>query len=216
MPARPLVADVCQVLIKGQFGAAENWLNKLFISYAAGVPAAGDLANYADNLYAIIAADMPALMPAATTVTEVEVTDLATAVGAVGISGGSTIGTRAGVELPASCSVLVSYHVARHYRGGHPRSYMPLGVGADLLTQATWTGAFLADVSTYLLALRNQLLAPSGAFTPTEIVNVSYYGGAPPVGGHSVARVAPVVDVIPTTAFTVSAKVATQRRRLGR
>lgn len=216
MPPRPFAAGVCQVLFKGRFSAANNWLNKLFVSYGGPRPTATDLHTYAAALAADWTINITPMQAIATTLEEVEVTDLTDAVGAVGVFSGSTPGTRAGGDIPGSACALASYHLTRHYRGGHPRSYIAAGVTTDLLTQSTWKPAFVTDLQTGWRNVLAGLLVPAGAFTPAYQVNVSYFGGVPPVGGHSVARGAPIFDGIIGGATTISPEVASQRRRIGR
>jgi hypothetical protein len=118
--------------------------------------------------------------------------------------------------LPAGTAALVSYPITRHYRGGHPRSYLPVGVESDLLTQTSWSAAFVTAVRAAWAAVKAQLIVGAGAFAPISQVNVSYYGGAPPVAGHSVPRLVPISDAIAVDALVVSNQLASQRRRTGR
>lgn len=216
MPPRPSVPNVVQVVIKGNLGAAHAWVNKLFVSYVGGPPTALDLITYAGNISDAWQANLTPLQHIASAFTEVEVTDLSSDMGNVGTSSSDTPGTRTGGLLPGSTACLLSWRIGRHYRGGHPRTYLAVGTDTDLLTQATWLAIFTTAVSTAVGVLQDTMLSTAGGFAPAEHVNVSYFGGLPPVGGHSVHRVVPVVDVITAGAFTVSPNLASQRRRIGR
>lgn len=216
MPALPPVPSVVQVLWKGNVSGPHFWVNKMFIGYAGAVPSAADLTTYANNVMGLLVAGLTPLQSPGTTLTEVEVTDLSSALGAVGLNATATAGSRAGGELPANAAVLLSFPISRHYRGGHPRTYLVAGTDTDLLTRSTWTAGFVAAVATAMDTIRLHMLDVAGAFTPTTHVNVSYYGGAPPVLGKSVRRVTPIVDIEPTFGYGVSAEIASQRRRIGR
>lgn len=209
MVARPPVANVVQVLLKGTFGGTHNWVNKMFVSYSGGAPGAVDLTNYAANVYASLVTFLAPMQSAATTDDEVEVTDLSSALGNVGIGTGVTAGTRAGGDIPGSAAALVSYHVGRHYRGGHPRTYVAAGVTTDLLTPSTWTTGFVAALDTAWANVMAAMLTTSGGFVPVNHVNVSYVSAGVP-------RVTPVVDVITPAAGAVQEELASQRRRIGR
>jgi hypothetical protein len=209
MPARPVVADVVQLLFRGTFGGTHNWVNKQFVSYSGAAPSAADLTTYAANVYDVMVSQLIPMQSTATTTDEVEATDLASAMGAVGSGTGVNAGSRAGGEIPGSACALVSYHVSRHYRGGHPRTYIAAGVTTDLLTPATWTTAFIAALDTAWGLIWTQALTGAGAFVPVDHVNVSYFSGG-------VARLVPVVDVIVPAAGAVQAELASQRRRIGR
>jgi hypothetical protein len=218
MAVRPVVPGVVQVLWKGHFTGGLQWLNKLFVSYAGGAPTAVDLNTYSDNVLTAFQGNITPLQHTDVSIDEVETTDLASSMGAVGVSVGVTPGTRAGVQVAGNAAVLVNYHVSRHYRGGHPRSYIVAGVAADLTSASEWAGGLVADVHTAMLAMVTAMLTSAGAFIPSQHVNVSYFGGAPtdPITHKSIPRVAALVDVIAPAGLTVATEVASQRRRIGR
>lgn len=216
MPALPAVPGVVQVEWGGTLSGTNKWLNRVHIAYTGAPPSLIDLTAYATNIAGALVAQLTPLQPAATTIDGVTVVDLSSALGAVGESFGSTPGTRAGGEIPGSAAALVSYRVLRRYRGGHPRTYLPVGVTTDLLTQSTWQAAFVTAVGAAIDGILVACVTTSGAFTPSHQVSVSYYGGAPPVDEKSALRAVPIVDAIADDAFVVSAEVASQRRRIGR
>lgn len=216
MPARPSVPGVCEVVVSGQLSGLHNWLNKLHVRYSGGPPSTVDLANYSDGIMTSAIANLIPLMATATTIDDITVTDISSPLGNVGHTFAVTPGTRAGGEIPGSAAYLISFRIGRHYRGGHPRMYLPLGVTTDLLTQATWQVAFNGNVAAGWAAFHPSLLAATGGFTPVSQCQVSYFGGVPPVGGHSVPRAVPLVDDIAPSAFNVGAEIASQRRRIGR
>jgi hypothetical protein len=153
------------------------------------------------------------------TLTSVEGIDLSSSTGAESVNVTSHAGTRVGEALPASNCVLVNSHVARRYRGGHPRAYLPAGVAADLGSPQTWDTSYLTDVTNgfadLVLDLQNSLATWS---TTKEHVNISYYHlvNVAPIGSlplwKSVLRDTPVIDVV--TSSQANPVVGTQRRRL--
>jgi hypothetical protein len=130
------------------------------------------------------------------------------------------VGTASGTPVPAGVALLQNFTVARRYRGGKPRIYLPVGTSATLQNASTWTSGFVtsmnaawASASTFIPAA-----APSGT-TITGQVSVSYYkdftvfiGSTGRARNISTLRTGgPVIDSI--TAATVNAKPASQRRR---
>jgi hypothetical protein len=148
--------------------------------------------------------------------------DLSSAMGAEVEAGGPNGGTRAGSRLSPGTAVVVSHSISRHYRGGHPRTYLPLGCGPDVVAAGTWESTFVTAVDNAWGAFVAALIAgsPYGALTITELVNVSFYGPpnviiTNPVTGRartvSTVRHPPIVD--PITGHVTRALIGSQRRR---
>jgi hypothetical protein len=216
MPPRPVVPGVAQVTWGGTLSGTQRWLNKLFVEYLGSAPTIAELDTYADNVLTSLTTNLTPLQPAATVIDNVTVLDLASVLGSEGSSITPVPGTRAGVDIPGSACALISHRVTRHYRGGHPRTYLPVGVAGDLLTQSTWAAAFVTAVNAAVQAVFLEMLVPVTGFAPTGHCSVSYFGGAPPVDEASVPRLVPIIDPYLATNSLCSAKLATQRRRLGR
>jgi hypothetical protein len=209
MPPRPLVPNVAQVVVSGKIGGTYNWVNKLFVRYSGAAPIGLDLDSYAAGLMADWIANLTPLQALNNTIEEIEVTDLSSIIGAVGVSAGTTNGTLAGDKLPGDAAALVSYKIARHYRGGHPRTYLVVGDATKLTTPYSWTGLFVTGIEAAWASFQAALIVAYGTFSPSEQVNVSYVtGGA--------ARLVPVVDQIVVASTAVSPRLASQRRRIGR
>jgi hypothetical protein len=131
------------------------------------------------------------------------VLDLSSNMGGQGTAGGVTGGSRAGAVLAAATAVVVTKHVARHYRGGHPRTYLPLGVASDL-DQGRWQNPFPGDVQTAWAAFIADCVTAGSGCTITGEISVSYFNGR-------ALRVVPVKD--PIVSYSVSPLVGSQRRR---
>lgn len=217
MPARPNVPFVASVVLKGTAaGGLTNWVNKLYVHYTGAAPIALDLENYAEALMGEWVSVMTPLQSNETNIVDIEVTDLASDMGAVGIYTLPTTGTLAGGRIPASTAVLINYKLARHYRGGHPRTYLCVGDDTKLEDAATWESAFITAVLSAWNGIQGALIIGSGSFNPGEQVNVSYFGPPTLVGGGSTPRVTPQVDEILVSNTSASQRLANQRRRIGR
>jgi hypothetical protein len=209
MPARPFVANVAQIVVSGNIDGVHNWVNKMFVRYSGAAPVTVDLNSYAAGLTAAWVANLTPLQNSVVVLKEIEVTDLASDLGEVGIDSGTVAGSRAGAIIPGGSCALISNKIARHYRGGHPRTYLCVGSQPDLLSPATWTSAFVTAVEAAWAAWQAALIVAYGAFTPSEVANVSYVTA-------KAARLVPQVDQVLVAGTTCSAELASQRRRIGR
>lgn len=119
------------------------------------------------------------------------------------VTGGDSTGL-----IGAQTCMLVKHTIARRYRGGHPRTYLP-SPGADKLTDdGHWTSSIVTSSQTNWDGFIGAVI--SDTYTGTTVdsyINISYHSGGAP-------RVTPVTDLI--TGSVVENVIATQRRRVGR
>lgn len=172
----------------------------------ANVIAAKFVNSWRDNISPVTGDDL--------TDTQVEIIDLTSATAASGLALDGNPGTSGGPMISPSSCLLVSKHIARRYRGGHPRTYWP-GAAQNLSTVDVGRSVDSAHV----VATTAHLNAYYGDIPPAvttdgdtgcdvfQEVCVSYHSGG-------VLRPAPVVDVI--LSYTPQMVFATQRRRLHR
>jgi hypothetical protein len=110
--------------------------------------------------------------------------------------------------MTAESACLVNHTIARRYKGGKPRNYLPLGTSTQLNNPVSWQTTFTTAVTVAFGTFKVQVTTnPAGTGTVDNLVNVSYFD-------HKVMRTTPVVDVVlNTTANTIP---ASQRRRMHR
>jgi hypothetical protein len=220
VPALPAVPDVIRLELDFTVGLDAAAPVRFFWSYSGGIPTAGDMGSIAGQLYSAASSALPPVMHPDTIVTEARAQDLSSDTGFSGSSSGSVPGTESGEPLGADVCVLFNFPIGRHYRGGKPRGYWPLGTTADLLTRQTWQSASLALFHAAWTASAGTLAAfTAGAITLGLPVNVSYYG--PPnrfitgstgrIRTVSTGRAVPIVDEI--TGLSVNSHLGSQRRR---
>lgn len=219
MPALPPVPQVLRFqFVMGLAGI--NVFTHWFFQYTGGAPSNTDAAALATSASTNWQAQYAPLAASTVSLVAANVTDLTSPTAAFGTNATTRVGTRAGSELTANDCVLVNMKVARRYRGGKPRQYWPFGVQGDLLSPFFWSTTFQSLVATNLATFNSNLLALT--WTGGNIsrpVNVSYFQGftvvTNPITGRArnvpKLRTTPVVD--PVTAYAVSQRVATQRRR---
>jgi len=152
---------------------------------------------------------------------EIVITDLTTPSSGQGTHSGATPGTRVGSFLPAGCATLLNFAIARRYRGGKPRLYLPYGTASDLTTSSAWSTGYQAGITASWTTWQSDTLAaaPSGT-TITSQVNVSYYEGftneayGTPTKYRRVPTLrvgGPLIDSI--TGYSTNGRPASQRRR---
>ncbi len=221
MPALPSVPQTLRIQYKWQIDEDLGAVCREFFRYTGAGASAADLVTLANSICASYVVNIQDLFHVSRSLLSVTITDLSSPTSPEGISTDvALVGTRAGTKLPASSSVLQSQEILRRYRGGHPRTYWPMGVEADLQDSQTWTVAFVNAVHAGLVNHFNDWstdLVPG--ITSVENVNVSYYEGFTVHTGTtgrarnvSTPRLSPVVDVVVSS--IVREGIAQIRRRL--
>jgi hypothetical protein len=220
VPALPAASKVIRTACSGFFTGGGLWLTRFYTSYSGAAPTNAMLLTFDAAIAATWATNVQPLQDNQTELTQIESVDLSSATSAVDITSAAVIGTRGASELPGQVCMVISYEIARRYRGGHPRGYWPMGVQGDLQNTRLWTAAFTAEVLEAMQDFQADVFAAgwAGAGTLAQ-VNVSYYSGfhvvTNPITGRArnvpLVRVTPVQD--PVTALTPRAYIGTQRRR---
>jgi len=220
MPALPPVSNVLQVVLKGASSAADqDIINRFFIQYTGTAPTDLQLDTFSAAVGTAWNTDLAPFFKSTYALVEVETTDLSSSTAARGASNPLVTGSRAGGELSAGAAVVIQLHVARRYRGGHPRLYLMAFTQTDLATTSSWlTASVNALESAYASFIAAVVSAPWTGATLTEQVNVSYFEGftnhtypSGRVRAIPTLRGTPVVDTI--TLATVNPRPASQRRR---
>lgn len=209
MPARPNVPNVVKVEFVGTNGSY-NWANVLHASWSGASPSVAALTSFATALGALWGTDMKSLYNPAVELESVIITDLTSDTGNQGTANPNIVGTSAGGPTPANAAILVNYPSSIRYRGGHPRTYWPGPSVSELNNEISWTAGLVTAVGTFMTALQNDLSTlTSGGTNLAGQCAVSYVTDKAP-------RVTPLVMAISNGAFTVEARCASQRRRIGR
>jgi hypothetical protein len=214
MPALPAAAEVLQVTLEGTVGDF-NWVNKLHYKYSGGAPADSDLDGLVATMAANWATALAPLTDESSALTKVSCVDLTSSLSASAEDVVSEPGTRAGDFLPANACALVDYAISARYRGGHPRSYLNVGVWADLVDPAHWTDGFVGEVTTGWAILTSGIVGTTfGDATIVTLGCLSYYSGGTKT--DPVRRVTPAFFTISGSTGTCQSELASQRRRIGR
>lgn len=219
MAALPAVSKVVRVDHHFSQGTDSNMQFRTFLQYA-GTLSTADAVTWLTNIVAGLTTNLLPVLHNTVSLTLSQLTDLtSTSSPQVQNSTGGS-GTGVGTALPQGTALVIKHRIARRYRGGHPRTYLP-GLQSSYLTNpGTWAagsiGTIVGDYLAYIAAATaNTNPVAIGVITH---VNVSYFQGFtnhtyPSGRVHAIPtpRVTPLVDAIITSIG--NSKVASQRRR---
>lgn len=219
MPPLPAVVDLIRCDLKYTWANDVDVLNRFFFMYGNGPATVTELNTWSTTIRTAWGTNLKAFAQTAVSLVQVELTDLSSSTGARGQDNTAVAGTRNGAILPAQTAVCVRQAIARRYRGGKPRIYMPLFDSTDLNNGQTWKPASTASLLTSMAAFFTAIGAsPAAPLTFTSFVNVSYYSGF-----HNVTYPSGRVRSVPTlrgtpltdqiTGYSINPAPATQRRR---
>lgn len=218
MPALPTVPNVLRADLHWSISSDVNARTSLFFAYSGTAPNGTDCESLANTIVTAMGS-WGEYWDVDTTLLGCTVTDLSSSSGGVGAHNVSIAGTRPN-PMSGATSVLVNYQISRRYRGGKPRSYLPWGDAGDIGNRQTWNATRVGLWGTALAEFFAACIgATAGGTTISQHVNVSYYSGftviTSPTTGRArnvpTLRGTPVVSTI--SSFTVSTKIANQRRR---
>jgi len=208
MPPLPPVASCVKTQLYWDNGASKNASSHLYWHFTGGAPSTTDLAAFANLVGTQWGSHMVAQTPNNVTLKEVIAEDLSPGANVPGVATMSTPGTYPTTAMTAETAVLINLTVARRYRGGKPRLYLPGGVSAQLNNQVSWQGTF---VSAYRAAFNSFLSGILAGVTPPPAVDylstVSYHSGG-------ALRGTPLQEKV--LDWEVNAIPGSQRRRMGR
>lgn len=125
----------------------------------------------------------------------------------VGSATRSNAGTRAGPDIAdASACYVINWHISAYYRGGHPRTYLPAPVQADMTNGSTINSTQLSAVAT----AASNFLSDVNAATTTNISALQM--GTLSFQTGNVWRNPPIFR--PYTGVSMRTILGSQRRRL--
>jgi hypothetical protein len=222
MPALPDVAKVLKVVLTWTDGVNTDIITRFFLRYTGTAPTDAELVTFCTGIGTVyVDTGMAALQHSTYTLTGIEATDLTSPTSAIGAEVEAVVGSRSGGVLDSATSAVISFVIARRYRGGHPRAYLPFGTSTDLLNAQQWTPDFVSALDGTWAAFFTAIFGIGWTgFGALEHVNVSYYQGftvfTNPITGRArnipTVRGAAVVDQVST--HITRPKIGTQRRRL--
>lgn len=208
MPPLAFVSGTARVVVQGTY-ASDNrqWVNIFHVrrspfGSALSQAEVDAIASGVSSAYRV--RFIPSIANGAT-LQRVEATDLTSDLGLVGVDSTQAVGQAVPPFLSQGTSMVISWKQASHYRGGHPRTYLPLHTAAQAATSSRWSSGAAAAVD-----------AAADLFI-TDVAAIPVTGTAALVlvrrVKNKVTLVTPEVHNI--TVGTVDLRLDTQRRRLG-
>jgi hypothetical protein len=219
----PLPASPCiRVRLIYNDGDGQLAGNRLYFSYSGSAPSPANCVTLAGDVESAWASHIAGLCASGQyDLTEIDVLDIASDSGSSGQWTGSSGSTRSGTPLPLQCATNIEFNIARRYRGGKPRMYLPPGVTGDLATGGQYGGTFVSAVNTAVAAFISEIEALSiGSMGTLQHVNLSYYSGVytttPPWRGPGFKyppkyRSEALLDTV--EGYACKTEVGSQRRR---
>lgn len=180
--------------------------NVLHFLVSNGPPSAAVCAALAADFQAAQITQFGAVTHTSNGIMPCTVTDISSGSGLQGVGGAAQGGSLSGSYNSAQTAMVLNHHIARRYRGGKPRSYLPVGNQGDLSTPGQWGSSFVTSITTkWANFITSCLAASSGGVSVSSFVSISYF--------HAGAvRSTPVVD--PILQSTARQTVGSQRRRI--
>lgn len=219
MPALPDVPSTLRARLIWTDAADTNVTTTWFFSYSGSAPDASDCSNLATQLCNAVGAQK-AYWGENVTLSGAQLTDLTSPTSGQGEATADFEGTNDSGSLAGGTCLVCSFTIARRYRGGKPRSYLPWGTVGSLATAQTWGSDYLASWASAIADIFSTFIgSTAGGATITNHVNVSYYSGftvVNPGGGKRAKnvptlRTTPLVDAI--TGRVLLGRPGSQRRR---
>lgn len=220
MPALPDVPSVVRTALSGTTSSLGVFLTRFYTQYSGTAPTSAELLTFNGAIASAITSHLLGEWEQDAVCTQIESIDLTSATAGASTDAVSLQGTKTGNYIAAGSCMVVSYEIARRYRGGHPRGYWIPSTAPDLQNPGSWTSAYVAACLSAYEAFFSDVAGAgwSGAGTLTHS-NVSYYQGftvvTNPITGRArnvpTLRSDPIVDAV--TSIIPRASVGSQRRR---
>lgn len=220
MTAPPLPASPCVRVRLGYTATAGTDMgSRFYLSYSGSAPTAANCLTLATDIAGAWNTHLAAICYSLISLTEVDVLDIATDSGAFGTATVDYAGGLTGGTLTANAAINVEFDIARRYRGGKPRMFLPPPDDTALGSVDKWSNTFVGTVNTAFAAFMSEVSGLSvGSMGSLAHVNLSYYKGFINVTNSSGReRAAPtyrdtaLLDTV--TGYACKAVVGSQRRR---
>jgi hypothetical protein len=221
MGALPPVNKVCRIDLHHKIGNDTNVMNRFFLRYS-GTLSQGDAQTWVGTIRSQYqAAGHPlALMTQDVFLNRTVLTDLSSNTSPQAEDDNIPQGPLSPPAVPAAVAMVIKFRIARRYRGGHNRIYVPGLPAVSLTSPNTWSNSSLTNMvgawQAFVLACETG--APVAAGTIDQ-VTVSYFQGFTNVTFPSgrtrpvpkLRTTPPVVDSV--IAINGNGKTGSQRRR---
>lgn len=198
--------------------------SRFYLSYTSGAPSQSQLTALANSVSTYWGANLGQDMVSQLALQTVTCQDMATSDGQVGVNTTNVPGQATTLHpLPAETAFLINFKIAQHYRGGHPRIYLPLGSDETLADALHWDANFAAAVGNHFASFISSVTTGASGILGLKHVAVSIFSG------HQPAKNPGVWDPVnvpaprpggpvsyPVMGYVGAVKPASQRKRMQR
>lgn len=151
---------------------------RFYIGYSGSAPSGANCTTLAGDVSSAWSTYLAPHMSNEFALREVDVLDITTNSGLSGQWTGNIAGGLTGTGLPLQVAVNIEFGIARRYRGGKPRIYLPPSDNTNQLDAAHWSAAYVSAMNTAIADFFSQIEGLSiGAMGTLTHSNVSYYEG---------------------------------------
>lgn len=204
------VAGVARVVFRG-LAITQPIVNVMHVLNGGGPPGTpytqGQIDQLVTSMSSLFIGNLVPLCNSQYVSVDCSATDLSSELGVSAVINTTGAGTGSGVSTPNAAACCISWKIARHYRGGHPRTYMGPLAQLSISTGTTLSAAYITQANTAATAFRTAVNALVLSGSTQRLVCVHRIR-------DGVQLPEPLVDVI--TGNSVDSRIDTQRRRLGR
>jgi hypothetical protein len=194
--------------------------SRFYLSYSGSAPTSANCDTLGTDIGTAWASNISPVVYVNIGLAEVDVLDIASNSGNFGTVAVSHAGSMTGGTLTSNAATNVEFDIARRYRGGKPRMFLPPPDDTSLTSQDKFTAGFIAAVNTAVEGFFSDIEALTvGSMGTLAHVNVSYYSGFTNVTNSSGRTRAapkyrtPTAKVDTITGYACKAVVGSQRRR---
>jgi len=209
-----------RVRIIGALANGAAWGVRFYVGYSGGPPTAGNCLTFAEDIVGAWHTRVDPYRASTVTNSSCDVVDLSSDTGNSGTADVDTTGGVSSASCDNQVAAVVKFEIARRYRGGKPKMFVP-GISVDyILDNSHWTVAFCNDMGTAFTNWNDDITAISaGGVDLNGVFNVGYYKGFTSIENPITHRwrnvpsylAAPNTDIIES--FTCDQVFGSQKRR---
>lgn len=219
--ATPPLPDVPCVRCRLIYTQTDSFLggSRFYLSYSGSPPSGANCATLASDIASSWNTRLAGNFTTNWVLTEIDVLDIASLTGLSGQWTGSHAGSNAGPILTAAAATNVEFGIARRYRGGKPRMFLPPASHNETVDPGHWGSTYATNMSTFVGEFFSDIEALSiGSMGTLAHVNLSFYSGytnveIPGRRAKSIPTYRSVALHDNVTSYSAKTLIGSQRRR---
>jgi hypothetical protein len=216
----PVPGNVIKMLMHWTESGGLAYSSRFFMGFTGGPPISTDLTALATSCGGAWTSSLYTKFPTTVTLQTVSAQDLSSRAGVMVSHPVGTAGFNGANAVEAGASVMIRFLTNQHYRGGHPKIFLPPATVNDVVQPSSWTTSLQSAVQSEW----NSMIAGLMSTTLTSCalsgqVAVSWYEGPyanpdpSPWAPKNVPKYRPTPQIYPVQSVLVNPIIAAQRRR---